>query len=64
MVKEFGNNTDDSSEGGFGQYEGADPSNAPGRDAEDDSMTMMMRRRIPRRILRNRQIGLKPKRRV
>ena len=37
MVKEFGNSTDDSSESGFGQYEGAGPSNAPGRDARDDS---------------------------
>ena len=37
MVKEFGNNIDDSSEGGFGRCEGATPSNAPGRDAGDDS---------------------------
>ena len=37
MINEFGNNTDDSSEGGFGQYESASPSNVPGRDAEDDS---------------------------
>ena len=36
MVKEFGNSTDDSS-GGLGQYEGASPSNAPGRDSMDNS---------------------------
>ena len=33
MVKEFGNNTDDSSEGGLGRCEDAGPSSAPGRDA-------------------------------
>ena len=37
MVKEFGNSTDDSSEGGFGRYEGASPSNSPDRDAGGDS---------------------------
>ena len=37
MVKEFENNTDDSSEGGLGRYEGTDPSNALARDARDDS---------------------------
>ena len=37
MVKEFGNNIDDSSEGGLGWYEGAGPSNAPGKDVGDDS---------------------------
>ena len=31
MVKEFGNNTKDSSEGGLGHCEGAGPSSAPGR---------------------------------
>ena len=36
MVKEFGNSTDNSSEGGLGQYENAGPLNAPGRDAGDD----------------------------
>ena len=35
MVKEFGNNTDDSSEGGLGRCEDAGPSSAPGRDAGD-----------------------------
>ena len=35
MVKEFGNSTDDYSEGGLGRCEDADPSNAPGKDAED-----------------------------
>ena len=35
MVKEFGNNTEDSSEGGLGRCEGADPSSAPGRDTRD-----------------------------
>ena len=37
MVKEFGNSTDDSSEGGFSQYEGAGPSNALDRDVRGDS---------------------------
>ena len=36
MVKEFGNNTDDSSEGGLGWCESADPSNALGGDVGDD----------------------------
>ena len=35
MVKEFGNNTDDSSEGGLGCCKDAGPSSAPGRDAGD-----------------------------
>ena len=35
MVKEFGNNTEDSSEGGLGLYKGAGPSSAPGRDTRD-----------------------------
>ena len=35
MVKEFGNNTDDSSEGGLGRCEDACPSSAPGRDTGD-----------------------------
>ena len=35
MVKEFGNSTDDSSEGCLGRYEGADPSSTPSRDAGD-----------------------------
>ena len=37
MVKEFENSTDDSSEGGLGQYEGAGPLNALDKDAKDDS---------------------------
>ena len=37
MVKEFWNSIDDSSEGGFGRYEGAGPSNTPDRDAGGDS---------------------------
>ena len=37
MVKEFGNSTNDSSEGGLGWYEGAGPSNAQGSDARDDN---------------------------
>ena len=37
MVKEFGNSTDDSSEGGLGQYESAGPSNAPSKDVGGDS---------------------------
>ena len=36
-IKVFGNSTDDSSEGGFGRYEGAGPSSALDRDARDDS---------------------------
>ena len=36
MVKEFGNDTDDSSEGGLSRCENIGPSNAPGRDAGDD----------------------------
>ena len=35
MVKEFGNNTDDSSEGGLGRCENAGASSAPGRDVRD-----------------------------
>ena len=37
MVKEFGNGTNDSSEGGLSRCESAGPSNAPGRDAGDSS---------------------------
>ena len=37
MIKEFGNSTDDSSEGGLGRYEGVGFSNALGSDAGDDS---------------------------
>ena len=37
MAKEFGNSTDDSSEGGFGRYEGVGPPNAPNRDAGANS---------------------------
>ena len=36
MIKEFGNCIDDSSDGGYGRYEGAGPSNVPGRDVGDD----------------------------
>ena len=36
MVKEFGNSTDESSDGGFGYDEGAGPSNAPVRNARND----------------------------
>ena len=36
MVKEFGNSTDDSSEGDFGRCKGVGRSNTPGRDAGDD----------------------------
>ena len=36
MIKEFGNYTDDSNDGGFGRDEGAGPSNVQGRDARDD----------------------------
>ena len=36
IVKEFGNSTDDSSEGGLGRCESACYSNAPGRDARGD----------------------------
>ena len=35
MVKEFGNITDDSSEGGLGRCKDASPSSALGRDAGD-----------------------------
>ena len=37
MVKEFGNSTKDSSEGGLGHCDGAGPSSAPGRDIGDSS---------------------------
>ena len=37
MVKEFGNNTKDSSEGGLGHCKGAGPSSAPGKDTGDSS---------------------------
>ena len=37
MIKELGNSTGDSSDGGFSHYEGAGPSNAPGSDVGDDS---------------------------
>ena len=36
MIKEFGNYTDDSNNGGFGLDEGTGPSNVPSRDAGDD----------------------------
>ena len=36
MVKEFGNSTYDSREGGLGRFEGTSPSNAPGRDSGGD----------------------------
>ena len=36
MIKELENFTNDSSDGGFGRYEDAGPSNVPGRDAGDD----------------------------
>ena len=37
MVKEFGNNTEDFSEGGLGRCEGADPSSALGGDTGGSS---------------------------
>ena len=37
MVKEFRNNTEDSSEGGLGRCEGVGPSSALGRDTRDSS---------------------------
>ena len=37
MVKEFGNSTEDSSEGGLGRYEGAGPSSALVRDTGDSN---------------------------
>ena len=37
MIKEFRNCTNDSSNGGFGWYEGANHSDTPGRDAGDDN---------------------------
>ena len=36
MVMEFGNSTDDSSDGGFSSNEGACPSNVPVRNARND----------------------------
>ena len=36
MIKEFKNSTEDSSEDGFGWYEGTCPSNTPDRDDGDD----------------------------
>ena len=35
IIKEFGNSTEDSSEGGLGLCESAGPSNAPSRDTRD-----------------------------
>ena len=62
MVKEFGNSIDDSSEGGLGRCENASPSNAPGREMlEIMAVTVVMTRKIPRRILRKRLMGLKPR---
>ena len=63
MIKEFGNSTEDSSESGFGRYEGASPFNAPRRMLEMIVMIVVMMVMI-RRILRKSLIGLKPKRRV
>ena len=37
MFKEFGNNTENSSEGGLGRCEGIGPSSTPGRDTGDSS---------------------------
>ena len=64
MVKEFGNCTDDSSEGGLGRYESAAPQMLQAEMPEVIAVTMVMLRRIPKRILRNRQMGLKLHRRV
>ena len=61
MVKEFGNSTEDSIEGGLGRYESVSPSNAM---LEMIVVTMVVTRRIPRRILKTSQMGLKPKRKV
>ena len=60
MVKEFGNSTHDSSEGGLGWCESTGPSNTLGRDAGVMAVTVMARK-IPRRILRERLNGLKPR---
>ena len=37
MIKEFGNSTNDSREGGLGRCDSAGPLNVPGRDAGCDS---------------------------
>ena len=37
MVKEFGNSTNNSSDGGLGRYENAGPSTAPSKDAGANS---------------------------
>ena len=59
-LMKFGNSTGDSSEGGLGRCECTDPSNALGRDARSDAVIVMIRK-IPRRILRERLKGQKPR---
>ena len=56
MVKEFGDSIDDSSEGSLGRYEGVVPQMLQAEMLEMIVVTMV----LMRRILRNRQMGLKP----
>ena len=61
MVKEFGNNTNDSSEGGLGRCENAGPLNAPGRNAGDSGNDSSDDEEDPEEDPRKRLMGLKPR---
>ena len=61
IVNEFGNSTEDNnSEGGLSQCESTSPSNTLGRDTGGMAVIIVMRK-IPRRILREKLMGLKPR---
>ena len=64
MVKEFGNNTDDSSEGGLGRCEGVGPSNAPSSDARDASSDDSDDEVDPEEDTKEQMMELKPQSRV
>ena len=67
MVKEFGNNAEDSSEGGLRRCEDAGPSSTPGRDTRDSSSAVIITiprkilRKIPSKIPRKTLMGLRPR---
>ena len=64
MIKEFGNSTDDSSEGGLGQCESAGSLNVPGRDAGCDSSDSGADEKDPNKDPERKTDRTKTKRRV
>ena len=64
MIKEFGNSTNDSSEGGLGRCESPDPSNVPGRDAGCDSSDSGGDEKDPKEDLERETNGTETQRRV